>query len=61
MTFADLTRRYGDSDSAIAARLGVSRQLVNHWRRHGISAPRQAWIQQTTRGRLRAAIIAAQQ
>jgi len=55
MTFDDLVSRYGDSDTAIAGKLGVSRQLVAHWRRAGISEARQAWIQQVTRGRMRAA------
>lgn len=54
MTFADLIERYGDSDTDIAAALHTSRQLVRHWRKHGISEQRQAWIQIQTRGRLRA-------
>jgi hypothetical protein len=54
MTFADLIRKYGDSDASIARALGTSRQLVKHWRDHGIKPQRQAWIQVQTKGRLRA-------
>lgn len=53
MTFADLQKQYG-SDASIAAALNVSRQLVGHWKRNGISYPRQCAIQLKTRGRLRA-------
>lgn len=54
MTFADLIAKYGDSDATIARRLRTSRQLVRHWRYHGISEQRQAWIQVQTKGRLKA-------
>ena len=53
MTFTDLRRKYG-SDSDIARRFGVSRQLVGHWRRNGLSHARQCAIQVATRGKLRA-------
>ena len=54
MTFSDLIAKYGDSDLRIAQALGTSHQLVRHWRKKGISAQRQAWIQLQTKGRLRA-------
>ena len=54
MTFADLIACYGDSNAEIAKRLGVSRQIVAHWRHAGITEQRQAWIQQQTRGKLKA-------
>ena len=53
MTHDDLRRMWG-SDSNIAKALGVSRQLVAHWRRKGLSYPRQCAIQIATKGRLRA-------
>ncbi len=56
VTFNDLIQRYGDHDQAIADKLGVSRQLVAHWRKAGISEARQAWIQQVTRGRIKAVL-----
>ena len=55
MKFSDLVAQYGNSDTLIAKKLGVSRQLVGYWRRQKrLSAARQAWIQVQTRGRLRA-------
>ena len=53
MTFADLREKYG-SDSEIARRVGVSRQLVHHWKKKGIPYGRQCMIQLATKGRLRA-------
>ena len=53
MTFADLQRKYGN-DSNIAKGLGVSRQLVFHWKKKGIPYGRQCMIQLATKGRLRA-------
>lgn len=53
MDYADLERKWG-SASNIARALGVDRQLVNHWRRAGISYSRQCFIQIQTNGRMRA-------
>jgi len=53
MTYQDLAKQYG-SDSNIARQFGVTRQLVGHWKRKGISYSRQCVIQIQTRGRLRA-------
>jgi DNA-binding transcriptional regulator YdaS (Cro superfamily) len=53
MIHEDLQRKYGN-DSNIARALGVSRQLVFHWKRKGIPYGRQCMIQLATKGRLRA-------
>ena len=54
MTFADLRKLFGPNQSIVRA-LGVSRQLVAHWEKHGIkSEARQVWIQVKTKGKLKA-------
>lgn len=53
MDYADLERKWGKA-ADIARALNVSRQLVAHWRDHGISYPRQCFIQLATKGKLRA-------
>ena len=54
MTFAQIKRLYGPTDSEIARNLGVSRQLVAHWRVNGLSPARQGWLQLQTGGKLKA-------
>lgn len=53
MTFADLRKYYGPNTSIVRG-LGVSRQLVAYWEKHGIGASRQAWIQIKSKSKLRA-------
>lgn len=50
MNFAQLVRRYGKTDTEIAARLKVSRQLVAYWRKNGISKTRAAWLREKANG-----------
>jgi hypothetical protein len=54
MDYCDLASKWGDCPVTIAKKLNVSRQLVAHWKRAGISPVRQVWIQSVTRGKFKA-------
>jgi hypothetical protein len=43
MDYSELERRWG-SPANIAKAIGVSRQLVSHWRKAGITEVRQVWL-----------------